>query len=172
MPVTYKQTNHFSVRLIFHTPLKHHGIEISGFLIILVFIYLALRKTVRVTLPLTYILTVGIFAYLNPSLQAASDFIAFDGAVYNVFGSNTCLVAAFLISSPKRTPKTLLGTIVCGVAAGLITMLLRGHVMLGITAPIAVIIIDLALPLVNKFIKPMPFGGNLTPQKEEVKNEQ
>ena len=44
--------------------------------------------------------------------------------------------------------------------------------MLGITAPIAVVIIDLALPLVDKFIKPTPFGGNITPQKEENKNEQ
>jgi electron transport complex protein RnfD len=146
--------------------------EISGFLIILVFIYLALRRTVKVTLPLTYILTVGAFAYLNPSLQAASDFIAFDGALYNVFGSNTFLVAAFLLSNPARAPKTTLGALICGVAGGLITMLLRGHVMLGITAPIAVVIIDLALPLVDKFIKPTPFGGNIAPQKEENKNEQ
>ena len=145
--------------------------EISGFLIAVGFIYLLIRKAVKLTLPLSFVLTVGIFAYLYPSLEAASDFIAFDGAIYNVFGSNTFLVAAFLLSEPRRAPKTRIGTVAVGIAGGLVTMLLRGHIAVGATALIAVVFIDLVTPIVDRFLKPAPFGGNIAPPKEETNNE-
>ena len=140
--------------------------EISGLLIAVGFIYLLVRRNAKFILPLTFFLTVGVYAYLNPSLRAASDFIAFDGAVYNVFGSNTFLVAAFLLSQPARTAKTPLGTVICGVLGGLLTMLLRGRIAVGLTALIAVILIDLIVPIVDHFIKPTPFGGYIAPKKE------
>jgi len=141
--------------------------EISGFLITIGFIYLLIRKAVKPILPLTFIVTVGVFAYLNPSLEAASDVVALDGALFNVFGSNTFLCAVFLMSEPKRMPKTLIGTVICGVIGGLCTMLLRGHIPLFLTALIAVILVDVLTPIANRFIKPTPFGGNIAPQKEE-----
>lgn len=145
--------------------------EISGLLLVVVFIYLLVRKTVKLALPLTFILTVGVYAYLNPSLEAASDFIAFDGAIYNAFGSNTLLTAVFLMSRPMRATKTTLGTVICGIAAGVITMLLRGHIAVGLTALIAVVAVDLITPIADLFLKPVPFGGNIAPQKEESKVE-
>ncbi len=145
--------------------------EISGLLIALGFIYLLVRRTVKLALPLTFILTVGFFAYLNPSLEAASDFIAFDGAIYNSFGSNTFLVTAFLMSEPSRAAKTTLGSVICGIVGGLITMLLRGHIAVGLTALIAVILIDLIVPIVDSLIKPMPFGGSIAPQNSKGKEE-
>ncbi len=141
--------------------------EISGFLIALAFIYLLVRRAVKPVLPLSFILTIGVFAYLNPSLEAASDAIALDGAIYNVFGSNTFLVTVFLLSKPSRSAKTTLGTVILGIVGGLVTMLLREVIDVGLTALIAVVIIDLALPLVDKFIAPTPFGGKIAPQKEE-----
>lgn len=145
--------------------------EISGILIALAFVYLLVRKNAKLALPLSFVLTVAIYSYLNPSLEAASDFIALDGAIYNTFGSNTFLVAALLLSQPKRAAKTTLGTVICGVGGGLITMLLRGLAPVGITALIAVIVIDLIAPIIDHFMKPIPFGGNITPQKEESKSE-
>lgn len=145
--------------------------EISGLLLAVGFIYLLIRKTIKPALPLTFILTVGIFAYLNPSLEAASDFIAFDGAIYNAFGSNTFLVTVFLLSQPSRAAKTPLGTVACGIVAGLTTMLLRGHIAVGVTALIAVILIDVIAPIVDKIIRPMPFGGNISPQNNKEKEE-
>lgn len=141
--------------------------EISGFLIVLSFIYLLVRRTAKPVLPLSFILTIGIFAYLNPSLEAASDAIAFDGAIYNAFGSNTVLVTAFLLSKPSKSAKTTLGTVILGITGGLVTMLLRGIVSVGLTALIAVVFIDLALPLIDRFIAPTPFGGKITPLKKE-----
>jgi electron transport complex protein RnfD len=141
--------------------------EISGFLIAIGFIYLLIRKTVKPILPLTFIITVGVFAYLDPSLEAASDVVALDGAIYNVFGSNTFLTAVFLMSEPKRTPKTLITAVFCGALGGVSTMLLRGRIPLFLTALIAVVLIDVLSPIINRFIKPTPFGGNITPQKEE-----
>lgn len=146
--------------------------EISGLLLTVGFIYLLIRKTAKPALPLAYILTVGIFAYLFPSLEAASDFIAFDGAIYNAFGSNTFLVTVFLMSQPSRAAKTTLGTIACGIIAGIVTMLLRGHIAVGLTALIAVILIDIIAPLSDKIIKPTPFGGYIASSKEENRLEQ
>ena len=141
--------------------------EISGFLIAIGFIYLIVRRAVKPILPLTFIITVGVFAYLNPSLEAASDVVALDGALYNVFGSNTFLCAVFLMSEPKRMPRTFISAVFCGALCGIATMLLRGRIPLFLTALIAVILIDVLSPIVNRFIKPSPFGGNITPQKEE-----
>ncbi len=145
--------------------------EISGFLLLIVFVYLLIRRTVKLTLPVTFILSIGLFAYLNPSLEAASDFIAFDGAIYNAFGSNTFLCAVFLLSAPKMAAKNPLGTVICGVLAGIITVLLRGYIAIGLSALIAVVFIEIALPIVNRFVKTTPFGGNITPKKEENKIE-
>jgi hypothetical protein len=57
--------------------------------------------------------------------------------------------------------------VICGIASGLAAMLLREHITVGLTALIAVILIDLLSPIVTRFIKPTPFGGNIAPQKEE-----
>ena len=145
--------------------------EISGLLLIVVFLYLLSRHAAKFILPLTFILTVGVFAYLNPSLEAASDFIAFGGAIYNIFGSNTFLCAVFLMSRPEGSAKTPLGTAICGVIGGLTAMLLRGHVSVGLTALTAVLLIDIIAPVVDIFLKPIPFGGNLAPQTEDNKSE-
>ena len=48
-------------------------------------------------------------------------------------------------------------------------MLLRGHVSVGITALAAVVLIDLIVPVIDRFIKQSPFGGSITLQKEETK---
>ena len=145
--------------------------ELSGILLIAVLVYMLARKAAKPILPLAFILTVGVFSYLSPSLEAASDFVALDGAIYNVFGSNTFLCAVFLLSPPMRGAKTPIGNAICGIISGIIAMLLRSILPIDITALIAVISVGIIAPIINIFIKPTPFGGYILPQKEESKDE-
>ncbi len=146
--------------------------ETSGILILASLIYLSVRRIVKPMTAIVFLLTVGIHAYISPSLTAASDFIAFEGSVYNVLGSNTFLCAAFMLSDPKRTPKTPLGTIAAGFIGGMVTVFVRRGFDVGISALVGVTAVNLVTPVIDKFLRRAPFGGYITPEKEEKTNEE
>ena len=94
--------------------------ETSALLLIIGFLYLLYRKVITARIPLAYIGTVAILAFLFPQ---GNDRIAWMAA--QVFGGGLMLGAIFMATDYVTSPLTKLGQIVYGIGCGVITILIR-----------------------------------------------
>ena len=135
--------------------------ETSALLLIIGFIYLLYRKVITARLPLAYIGTVAILAFLFPQ---GNDRIAWMAA--QVFGGGLMLGAIFMATDYVTSPLTKLGQIVYGIGCGVITILIRyfGGYSEGVTY--AILCMNACAVLLDKIGRPVKFGA---PKKEAAK---
>lgn len=123
--------------------------ELSAAALIIGFIYLLVRKVVKVTIPLAIIGTVavisGIFSTVNPE--------AYTGVLFNVFTGGLLLGALFMATDYVTSPMTTRGQIIFGVGIGLITMMMRYFGLYPEGMSFAILIMNCAVPLINKYCK-------------------
>ena len=135
--------------------------ETSALLLIIGFIYLLYRKVITARIPLAYIGTVAILAFLFPQ---SNDRIAWMAA--QVFGGGLMLGAIFMATDYVTSPLTKLGQIVYGIGCGIITILIRyfGGYSEGVTY--AILCMNACAVLLDKIGRPVKFGA---PKKEAAK---
>jgi len=135
--------------------------ETSALLLIIGFIYLLYRKVITARIPLAYIGTVAILAFLFPQ---GNDRIAWMAA--QVFGGGLMLGAIFMATDYVTSPLTKLGQIVYGIGCGVITILIRyfGGYSEGVTY--AILCMNACSVLLDKIGRPVKFGA---PRKEAAK---
>lgn len=135
--------------------------ETSALLLIIGFIYLLYRKVITARIPLAYIGTVAILAFLFPQ---GNDRIAWMAA--QVFGGGLVLGAIFMATDYVTSPLTKLGQIVYGIGCGVITILIRyfGGYSEGVTY--AILCMNACAVLLDKIGRPVKFGA---PKKEAAK---
>ena len=135
--------------------------ETSALLLIIGFIYLLYRKVITARIPLAYIGTVAILAFLFPQ---SNDRIAWMAA--QVFGGGLMLGAIFMATDYVTSPLTKLGQIVYGIGCGVITILIRyfGGYSEGVTY--AILCMNACAVLLDKIGRPVKFGA---PKKEAAK---
>ena len=135
--------------------------ETSALLLIIGFIYLLYRKVITARIPLAYIGTVAILAFLFPQ---GNDRIVWMAA--QVFGGGLMLGAIFMATDYVTSPLTKLGQIVYGIGCGVITILIRyfGGYSEGVTY--AILCMNACSVLLDKIGRPVKFGA---PKKEAAK---
>lgn len=135
--------------------------ETSALLLIIGFIYLLYRKVITARIPLAYIGTVAILAFLFPQ---GNDRIAWMAG--QVFGGGLMLGAIFMATDYVTSPLTKLGQIVYGIGCGVITILIRyfGGYSEGVTY--AILCMNACAVLLDKIGRPVKFGA---PKKEAAK---
>ena len=135
--------------------------ETSALLLIIGFIYLLYRKVITARIPLAYIGTVAILAFLFPQ---GNDRFAWMAA--QVFGGGLMLGAIFMATDYVTSPLTKLGQIVYGIGCGVITILIRyfGGYSEGVTY--AILCMNACAVLLDKIGRPVKFGA---PKKEAAK---
>lgn len=135
--------------------------ETSALLLIIGFAYLLYRKAITARIPLAYIGTVAILAFLFPQ---GNDRIAWMAA--QVFGGGLMLGAIFMATDYVTSPLTKLGQIVYGIGCGVITILIRyfGGYSEGVTY--AILCMNACAVLLDKIGRPVKFGA---PKKEAAK---
>ncbi len=124
-------------------------------------IYLAIRKVINIIYPLIYIAVVGLFT------------VALSGT-FNVFlpsilTGGLFLGAFFMATDYTTTPNTTLGNIIYFVALGLVTAGLRLATQMEVVS-FAILLMNLFVPMIDKFIIPRPFGFKKTKKKKEGAN--
>lgn len=135
--------------------------ETSALLLSIGFVYLLYRKVITARIPLAYIGTVAILAFLFPQ---GNDRIAWMAA--QVFGGGLMLGAIFMATDYVTSPLTKLGQIVYGIGCGIITILIRyfGGYSEGVTY--AILCMNACAVLLDKIGRPVKFGA---PKKEAAK---
>ena len=127
--------------------------EISAVCILLGGLYLLFNKIITWHIPVTYILTVGIFAVIfGDKADMANIF------VYNILSGGVLLAAFFMATDYVTSPVTKKGEIIFAIGAGFITEVIRvyGGYPEGVTY--AILIMNICVPFIDKYTAPRVFG--------------
>ena len=135
--------------------------ETSALLLLVGFVYLLARKVISARIPLAYIGTVAVLAFLFPM---GNDRVAWMAA--QVFGGGLMLGAIFMATDYVTSPVTKLGQLIFGIGCGVITIAIRyfGGYSEGVSY--AILIMNCCVVLLDKVGRPVKFGA---PKKEAAK---
>ena len=135
--------------------------ETSALLLLVGFVYLLVRKVISARIPVAYIATVAVLAFLFPQ---GNDRLVWTAA--QVFGGGLMLGAIFMATDYVTSPITKWGQIIFGIGCGVITILIRyfGGYSEGVSY--AILIMNLCVVLLDKVGRPVKFGA---PKKEAAK---
>lgn len=109
--------------------------------------FLLYKKIIKLYTPLSFILTLFLLGYISGG----------DGLFQILSGG--CLFGAFFMATDyTTTPTTAAGQIIFGIGCGLVTFVIRkwGGYPEGVSY--AILLMNVVTPLIDKYIKPRPFG--------------
>ena len=135
--------------------------ETSAVLLLIGFVYLLVRKVISARIPVAYIATVAVLAFLFPM---GNDRLVWTAA--QVFGGGLMLGAIFMATDYVTSPITKMGQIIFGIGCGVLTIAIRyfGGYSEGVSY--AILIMNLCVVLLDKVGRPKKFGS---PKKEAAK---
>lgn len=137
--------------------------EVSSILIIIGGLYLILRKKITVTIPLGYILSVGFFGFVF-----SKEGLFCGNPLFSVFSGGVMLGGIFMATDYVTSPVTFKGQVIYSVVAGFITVIIRtyGGYPEGVTY--AILLMNIATPLLDKYIMPRKYGYKRIKKAREV----
>ena len=135
--------------------------ETSALLLLIGFVYLLVRKVISARIPVAYIATVAVLAFLFPM---GNDRLVWTAA--QVCGGGLMLGAIFMATDYVTSPITKMGQIIFGIGCGVLTIAIRyfGGYSEGVSY--AILIMNLCVVLLDKVGRPKKFGS---PKKEAAK---
>ena len=135
--------------------------ETSALLLLVGFVHLLVRKVISAHIPVAYIATVAVLAFLFPM---GNDRLVWTAA--QVFGGGLMLGAILMATDYVTSPITKMGQIIFGIGCGVLTIAIRyfGGYSEGVSY--AILIMNLCVVLLDKVGRPKKFGS---PKKEAAK---
>ena len=128
--------------------------EVCIIALILGAIYLFYKKIITWHIPLTYLITVGIFSWIFGFKSAlfSGDFI------FHILSGGLILGAFFMATDYVTSPLTQKGQIIFGIGCGLLTCVIRfwGGYPEGVSY--AILMMNMIVPLIDRWIKPKRYG--------------
>lgn len=124
--------------------------ETSALLLLIGAAYLLIRKVIDWKIPVIYVGTTAIMLLIlgvNPEMLT-----------YHIFGGGLILGAVYMATDYSSSPITPNGKILFGIGAGVLTALMRvkGGMPEGVSY--AILLMNVASPLIERFTKPKVFG--------------
>ena len=121
--------------------------ETCALALLLGFVYLVIRRVISPIVPVTFVGTVFVVTWLcgqNP--------------VYHILSGGLLLGAIFMATDYTTSPVNKAGKVVFAVGCGLLTVLIRlcGSLPEGVS--FAIVIMNILVPLIERFTRPLPFG--------------
>ena len=135
--------------------------ETSALLLLIGFVYLLVRKVITAHIPVAYIATVAVLAFLFPM---GNDRLVWTAA--QVFGGGLMLGAIFMATDYVTSPITKMGQIIFGIGCGVLTIAIRYFGGYNEGVSYAILIMNLCVVLLDKVGRPKKFGS---PKKEAAK---
>lgn len=127
--------------------------EVSALLLLIGAAYLLIRKVITLYIPVTYLLTVGLFGWIfGGEGLFGGDFL------FQVLSGGVIIGGCFMANDYTTSPVTHKGEVVYAFGAGLITGVIRifGGYPEGVTY--GILIMNIVTPLIDKFMRPRVFG--------------
>ncbi len=135
--------------------------ETSAMLLLAGAVYLLIRKVITLRIPLSYLLTVAVIAFLfpqgNPRLLWTALQLCSGGLILGAF---------FMATDYVTTPVTKWGQVLFGIGCGVITMVIRYFGGYNEGVSFAILVMNACVPLLDKVGHPRRYGA---PRKEALK---
>jgi len=128
--------------------------ETSGLLLLLGGIYLWLRRDLDWRIPVSILLTVVIFS----AVLSLVDATRFPTPLFSVFSGGLLLGAIYMATDPVTSPITPRGAWIFGIGVGVLVMLIRVFGGLPEGVMYAILLMNAATPLIDRYTQPRVFG--------------
>lgn len=130
--------------------------ETSGFALIIGFLYLLINRVVSWKIPFAYIASFAILMYFFGNNTTGESQLYF--TAMHIFTGGLLLGAFFMATDYVTTPNTGVGMIIFGIGCGILTFVIRvfGGYPEGVS--FAIILMNIATPLIERFTIPKTFG--------------
>lgn len=131
--------------------------EVSAFCLLIGGLFLLLKKAMDWRLPVSFLVSFAVFTWIFGGLRNGMPL--FTGDIWlPLFSGGLFLGAFFMATDMVTTPITHAGHIVFGVGCGLFTFLFRYYGSLAEAASLGILMMNIATPTIDRFIKPRVFG--------------
>ncbi len=128
--------------------------ESSALALLMGGIWLMARHTISWHIPISYIATVAVFAWvfnmINPDVYAPP--------LFHVLAGGLILCAFFMATDPVSSPSSSVGKVVFGIGCGVLTWVIRTFGAYPEGAMFAVVLMNMATPLIDYYIRPRVYG--------------
>jgi electron transport complex protein RnfD len=128
--------------------------ETSGVLLLLGGVYLWLRRDLDWRIPVSILLTVAIFSAGLGFFDAER----FPTPLFSVFSGGLLLGAIYMATDPVTSPVTPRGAWIFGIGVGVLVMLIRVFGGLPEGVMYAILLMNAATPLIDRYTQPRVFG--------------
>ena len=131
--------------------------EVSALLIVLGAVILILKRILNWEIPLAYIGSFALLIWLFDGIQYGNG--AFRGDVlFHLLTGGLMLGAFYMATDLVTTPLTRLGRIIFGLGCGFLTFVIRRFGSLAEGVSLAIIFMNILVPLIDRFVKPKRYG--------------
>lgn len=131
--------------------------EVSALFLILGAIYLFIKKIITWEIPVTYLATFGVLMWIFGGTAYGQGF--FSGkVVFHLFSGGLMLGALYMATDMVTSPVTRKGMIIFGVGCGFLTFLIRRYGSFPEGVSLAIIFMNILVPMINRFTQPKRFG--------------
>lgn len=131
--------------------------EISVFLLLVGAIFLIYKKIITLDIPLSYIITSILFAWIFGGVKLGLGYFHGDW-LFHLLTGGLILGAFFMATDMVTTPITRKGRIIFGIGCGIITMLVRLFGGLPEGVSLSILFMNMLTPAIDKIFVKKPMG--------------
>ena len=128
--------------------------EISAIALLVGFVYLLVRRVIKPYITLSIFGTVFVFSGIMWLINPAQ----FTDPVFNILTGGMILAACFMATDYVTSPMSDKGGVIFGIGIGLIAMLIRYFGAYPEGVSFAILIMNMAVPIINKYCHQKKFG--------------
>ncbi len=140
--------------------------EVSAFLLIVGAIYLIVKKVITWHTPLSFIVSFSLLSWIFGGLRNGLGVFQGD-FVLQLFTGGMMLGALFMATDMVTSPTTKKGMVVFGTGIGFFTFIFRFFGSLPEAVSLAIILMNIFVPTIDRYLMPKRFGEVVkTPKKE------
>lgn len=132
--------------------------EVAAVALLVGFAYLLWRRVITWHIPVTVLATMALFAFVYAAATGMGAAMLWQYPLFHVLAGGALLGSIFMATDYSTSPMTVRGGVIFAVGIGLVTMAIRlwGAYPEGMS--FAILIMNSAVPLINKYVKPKRFG--------------
>ncbi len=128
--------------------------EVSALVLLAALAYLLIRKVITYHIPVAYIGTVAVLTFIFP--LGGNDPLTW--MLYSISSGGLMLGAVFMATDYTTSPVTSLGRVIYGIGCGLLTVLIRYFGSYSEGVSYSILIMNLLVWTIDKYVKPSRFG--------------
>ncbi|RKX79374.1 MAG: electron transporter RnfD [Spirochaetes bacterium] len=131
--------------------------EVSALLLLLGTVYLFIKKIITWEIPVSYLFVFGLLIWIFGGLRFNNGLFTGD-VMFNFFTGGLILGVFYMATDMVTSPLTTKGKLIFGAGAGFMTFLIRVYGSFPEGVSLAIIFMNIFVPLINKYTKPVRFG--------------